>query len=109
MLFPIAHFAAVDSWEASSGQLPGSREIGKVAARTHVTGFRCVNRDFQGPKLQICPVLPFMRRRPGSVQNCIDSRLRVIAFCQHEEERTHARTSMLRPLSYVWCRRRGGL
>jgi hypothetical protein len=96
------------------GKLPAvnSQEVGK-SEKSRLVPMLPVSAaligTFKAPRLQICPVLPFVRRRPGSVQNCIDSRLRVIAFCQHEEERTHARTSMLRPLSYVWCRRRGGL
>jgi hypothetical protein len=28
---------------------------------------------------------------------------RVTAICQNEEKRTHAQTSILRPLSYLWC------
>ncbi len=27
-----------------------------------------------------------------------------IAFYKNEKERTHAQTSILRPLSYLWCR-----
>jgi hypothetical protein len=50
-----------------------------------------------------------MPPRPDNVQICIDSRLSVIAFCQNEKERTHAHTSIFRPLSYMWGRSRGML
>src|SRR6202158_687834 len=35
--------------------------------------------------------------------------LGVIAFCPNEKERTHARTVILCPLPYMWCRCRGAL
>jgi len=55
--------------------------------------------------MQSCPVLPFMRLTAGIVQNCIDSRLHLIAFCHNEEEGTHAQASILRLLSLMWCAR----
>src|SRR5258708_26114439 len=44
-------------------------------------------------------------KKRGSVQNCTDSRRHVTAVCQNENERSHARTSILRPLPYLWRRR----
>jgi hypothetical protein len=54
-------------------------------------------------------VLPFLRLGAGIVRNCTDSRLRAVAFCQSEEERTHAQTVVFRSLSYMWCRCREAL
>ena len=50
------------------------------------------------------PVLAFTRENVGGVQNCTDSRRRVSTICQNEKERTHAQTSILRAVSYLWCR-----
>jgi hypothetical protein len=67
------------------------------------------SRQAVGSKYQTRPVLPSMRQSSEIVQNGIDSRLRVSAFCQDEKEGAHARAGILRPLPNVWRQRRGAL
>jgi hypothetical protein len=52
---------------------------------------------------------PIAQINTNSVQNWAVSRLGVTVFFPNENERSHARTIVLRPLSYLWCCCRGAL
>jgi hypothetical protein len=66
--------------------------------RAKVSFLRIFSKLFKTKKLA------FARQRPDGVQNCTDSRPHVITFCQNENECTHVQATILRAMSYLWCR-----